>query len=102
MCYRLSSLQHSEKHWQSRVPLRESNSRRPASRPPVSIADRLSQLSEAQQTWTAKVKDKDVKKYTADEKLGRLNGKSFRSFVYLRQRRRSVRLPAMFVCLSVC
>jgi len=42
---------------------------------PTSIADRLTQLSEAQKTWTSKVQDKDAKKFTVDDKLVRLTGK---------------------------
>jgi len=75
--YRLSWLQNSEKRWQSRVPLRESNNSArvspssSASRP-TSIADRLSQLNVAQQSWTTKVgHDNDAKKFTTDDKLGR-------------------------------
>jgi len=40
----------------------------------VSIADRLSQLSEAQQTWTSKVESKDMKQFTVDDKLDRCPG----------------------------
>jgi len=71
----MSWLQSSETQWQSRLPLRESNSKRSASRP-VSIADRLTQLSESAQSWTAKVQDKDMKKFTVDNKLDRIAGKS--------------------------
>jgi len=60
---------------QVKVPLRESPSSRSASRP-TSIADRLSQLSVSQQTWTSKVQDKDMKQFTVEEKLGRITGNS--------------------------
>ena len=75
VCCRMSLLQDSESRWQLRVPLRESNSRRNASRP-VSIADRMSQLSESAQSWTSKVQDKDMKKFTVENKLDRLAGRS--------------------------
>jgi len=37
---------------------------------PVSIADRLSHLNDAQSGWKAKVQDKDSKQFTVEGKMG--------------------------------
>ena len=37
---------------------------------PVSIADRLSHLNDAQGSWKAKVQDKDSKQFTVEGKMG--------------------------------
>ena len=82
VCDRLSSLQSSENQWQSRVPLRETNTPRSTSRP-TSIAQRLSLLSEAQKTWTSKVQDKDTKKFTVDNNSVHLTSKPTFYFLFI-------------------
>jgi len=39
---------------------------------PTSIAERLSQLYESQETWKSKVEEKDVDQFTVEGKMNRL------------------------------
>jgi hypothetical protein len=71
---RLAELQkHGNEDWKKRTPVADFSPRdtgRLTSGRPISIADRLSHLSDAQANWQKKVEEKDAKQFTVDSKMG--------------------------------